>query len=724
MSLSIKILFIQICILLIVFDCKAQNLKYSQLDQEVTFTQGRAIDEKRIIFSKPEFIPPDVFGQGARIVQFDVIQPKWDYIDYYTGENLFLTQALNRRNVYEKIFYQLIINASPQQDIQVANEIRSQIFRLGHTGLDITNVVLPTEYTGLLSELSNSFSLSSEILKAYTSVKKSESEALIAYSALSAVTNTRINVLDDELKQIIDPEMRYGFELAKERIESMQRETWEQLKKQVLIGDISSQAGEKITNSLVNSIFGSGIKAVLSGSGAIAGFTAYALPATMVWSMSRLREKHFIEAETILSATIDNNHLRSFTGSNNSEFYDSMSSKAQSIIINNAKKYATLIDPNLTFWGGNSGHYYRNISKNYPGYETKIFQDISTEEKNNEWNQYRGNSQNTGSNTSIDRAVGKKVWRFKTEGRVPSSASIHDGILYIGSLDHNLYAIDAKTGQEIWRYKTSNVIYSSPAISEDIVYIASRDGVVYALNASDGSKIWSFQTKSRIIASPKVYGQYVFIGNINGEFYALNKHSGDLFWQIHSTGAIYSTPAILDDKIYLADDSGKIQSIDLFSGNILWAYDKVDAVRTTPAISNNNIYVTAKYRLYSINILNGLLNWEKKFDKEITSSPTINDGIIFVGSHMHLYAIDTVNGTVKWDFQTGYSSYFTSPVVSNNYLFIVGGFTYSGAIIAIDINSREELWRFKTGGQIRSNPSLYSNKIFVGSSDGYVYAIE
>jgi outer membrane protein assembly factor BamB len=39
--------------------------------------------------------------------------------------------------------------------------------------------------------------------------------------------------------------------------------------------------------------------------------------------------------------------------------------------------------------------------------------------------------------------TGKERWRFKTQGMVASSGFIYEGMLYIGSTDHRVYALPA-----------------------------------------------------------------------------------------------------------------------------------------------------------------------------------------------------------------------------------------------------------------------------------------
>ena len=65
-----------------------------------------------------------------------------------------------------------------------------------------------------------------------------------------------------------------------------------------------------------------------------------------------------------------------------------------------------------------------------------------------------------------------------------SSPAIANGTVYIGSHDHNLYALDAATGKKRWSYKAGGLVGSSPTVSGNSVYVGSDDGRVYALRAS------------------------------------------------------------------------------------------------------------------------------------------------------------------------------------------------------------------------------------------------
>jgi outer membrane protein assembly factor BamB len=57
-------------------------------------------------------------------------------------------------------------------------------------------------------------------------------------------------------------------------------------------------------------------------------------------------------------------------------------------------------------------------------------------------------------------------------------------VVYIGSLDDNIYALDATTGTKLWSHRTGGMLASSPA--DGVVYIGSSDKIVYAFSLKHG----------------------------------------------------------------------------------------------------------------------------------------------------------------------------------------------------------------------------------------------
>ena len=76
---------------------------------------------------------------------------------------------------------------------------------------------------------------------------------------------------------------------------------------------------------------------------------------------------------------------------------------------------------------------------------------------------------------------GKKVWEYKTNGKIRTEAVIHNGRIFFGSEDNCFYGLEAGTGKEIFKFQTDGNIYGRPVIVEDKLYFGSTDSFVHAI---------------------------------------------------------------------------------------------------------------------------------------------------------------------------------------------------------------------------------------------------
>jgi len=143
------------------------------------------------------------------------------------------------------------------------------------------------------------------------------------------------------------------------------------------------------------------------------------------------------------------------------------------------------------------------------------------------------------------------LWNYTTGDVVISSPAVADGVVYIGSNDHNVYALDASTGTLLWNYTTGDVVISSPAVADGVVYIGSYDRNVYALNASSGAVVWNYTTGGAVASSPAIAEDMVFIGSYDDKVYALDASSGGLVWSYTTDDMVVSSPAVADGKVYV-----------------------------------------------------------------------------------------------------------------------------------------------------------------------------
>ncbi len=90
-------------------------------------------------------------------------------------------------------------------------------------------------------------------------------------------------------------------------------------------------------------------------------------------------------------------------------------------------------------------------------------------------------------------------------------------------------------------------------------------------------------------------------------------------------------------------------------------------------------------------------------------------------SHSGYYntaGVDQLHG-VKWSFKTG-GRVFSSPVICNDKVFIGSD---DSSVYALNAKDGNLYWKFKTGGRVSSSTAVSDGKVFFVSFDGYLYCL-
>ena len=274
---------------------------------------------------------------------------------------------------------------------------------------------------------------------------------------------------------------------------------------------------------------------------------------------------------------------------------------------------------------------------------------------------------------ALDVDKGKERWRFdlgtaNIARRLPateapydydylhSAPEYHDGHLFIGSADSNLYAIDHVTGVERWRFQTTHKIRSTPAVDNNTVYVGSWDGHVYALDRASGEEKWRFDTEGIVQGSPALGAGKVFIGSRGTKVLALNNQTGDKEWEhVHEDGSwVESSPIFSDGSVYIgSSDALKLSAFDALTGNVKWEFKTGGWSWGRPVVSNGVIYIGG-----------------------ISASPYYFEGVELEAG---FYAVDQQTGNKIWSMATeSVDEYITGGVFSAS--IIVDGTIYVAGI--------------------------------------------
>jgi outer membrane protein assembly factor BamB len=122
------------------------------------------------------------------------------------------------------------------------------------------------------------------------------------------------------------------------------------------------------------------------------------------------------------------------------------------------------------------------------------------------WPLFRGDAAATGVAGGTLPDTLELLWSKQIDnGAFEATATIVDGVVYLGDLDGTFYALELASGAEKWKKKRDTSYNASAAVRDGKVYIGDMDGKFFCLKASDGTEEWSFTTNAEINGGPNFW---------------------------------------------------------------------------------------------------------------------------------------------------------------------------------------------------------------------------
>lgn len=363
---------------------------------------------------------------------------------------------------------------------------------------------------------------------------------------------------------------------------------------------------------------------------------------------------------------------------------------------------------------------------------------------------------------AIEASTGTLLWKFATGGTVNSSPSVYKNRVYFGSFDSFYYSVNAITGKLIWKFKTGgekkvganglwtmkpknlymkdqfDFFLSSPVINtrgkEITVYFGSSDGNLYALDGISGKKKWTYKTNGIIRSSPSIYLDKVFIGSWDRFLYALDVVTGKLKWKFethkqpiyHLLEGIQSSPVCASGLVYFGSRDGFLYALNTGDGKEVWKYNANNSwVVATATVSRGMVYTGTSdtFLFLGFDAKTGKEKLRYKSNGYIYSSPAILTNTAYFGDFSgRLLAVDLKTGKLTGKFSTNGHLRYASRIL-NTKGDIDFNFISKGMDNSLYATSTAVMNKLYTLGPIVSSPVINNSVIYVGSTDGYLYAI-
>ena len=331
---------------------------------------------------------------------------------------------------------------------------------------------------------------------------------------------------------------------------------------------------------------------------------------------------------------------------------------------------------------------------------------------------------------------------------ISSPAIAPDGTIYVGAVDHFLYALNPN-GTVKWKYETGNSLYASPAIGSDgTIYIGSEDRQIYAINPN-GTLKWIVPTKSVFTSSAAI--------GADGTIYVAGTGQDKTIFSCISSSSCSKTinqacgtgfpPCPTDETCVAGQTTGYTVTAQLSNfyaltpnGNPKPNWPPVvtmsGVVNSSPAIASDGTIYIGSEGDFVFDRSNICDNTSVFPPSNANPNPT-NGGFYPVNGH--LYAINP-DGTLKWDFKT-LGATDSSPAIGADGTVYVGSGppskfygkdqstlvgenpSTSGFVYAINPNGTRK-WVVDLFGRVDSSPAVGSEgTIYVGSDNFHVYAL-
>lgn len=249
---------------------------------------------------------------------------------------------------------------------------------------------------------------------------------------------------------------------------------------------------------------------------------------------------------------------------------------------------------------------------------------------------------------------------------------------------------------------------------------------------------WSVHTESSVKNNVAISGDQLFATSIAGWLYAFDRETGKPLWQSELDRArerweIAATTAA-GGMVYVGAAS-YVGAYDGVSGQRIWsaAHAKSDwwpSCYVIPVISDGRLVLMTRGGAYAYGAKKGDPIWNLPGDFH---GCAVSGGVVYTIKDGLPAAVDASSGKLLWTGNDVVGDTASAPAISGDRM-VVG--TADGRVCAYSLKDGALIWKYQTGkalsslqpykrdiSDVNSSPAIADGVVYVGSSDGYLYAL-
>ena len=153
----------------------------------------------------------------------------------------------------------------------------------------------------------------------------------------------------------------------------------------------------------------------------------------------------------------------------------------------------------------------------------------------------------------------------------------------------------------------------------------------------------------------------------------------------------------------------------------LWVAQTAGGIESNPAVVDGTVYLSSGATLYAFDVDSGAVLWTADIHGSgiPEPSPAVVDGVVYIAGGGIVQALDASTGALIWSVQNGDNR--SSPTVAGGVVYIGSS---DGKIYALDAASGTVLWATSLAYDIVSSPAVSGGKVYAGPTGGGFAALD
>jgi outer membrane protein assembly factor BamB len=276
---------------------------------------------------------------------------------------------------------------------------------------------------------------------------------------------------------------------------------------------------------------------------------------------------------------------------------------------------------------------------------------------------------------ALDLETGATRWSFKAEAAGFSSAAAVSldpalPLVVVGDDTGVVRGFDRATGKVVWEYETDGEISGGPTIlpaadgTPARLLVGSQDASLACLALADGAVTWKHSIADQIRCSPTVVEGHVLIAGCDGKLHVIDAATGTETAAVPIDGPTGTTPAAADGRVYFGTEGGTFFGIDVRAGAVAWKMAPAvngQAYRSSAAIADGVVIVGTRGKaVETFALADGARGWRRGMRGRVDASPIVlplaeGGGLAAVVADAagRIAVLDAATGEPAWEFDAG-----------------------------------------------------------------------